>query len=185
MPDATCDADGFHIYLRDLDDNFVWSAGYQPTRIAAAQYDFQCKGGIAEIVRVDRGIECRLSICVSPQLRFGNSPLPVDQVGEQGTTHRTDELSRVGAWQPRRRCQSPGILQAVCRDQLLRRSGTRFWPGAVRDMPMSRASGDFIPWFVVRPRRRGQRPISKPTGRGSSAAAERCAIRKRWMPTVV
>jgi cyclic beta-1,2-glucan synthetase len=64
--DAVCDADGFHVYLRDLDDNFVWSAGYQPTRVAADDYGFCCHGGIAEIARLDRGIECRLSVSVAP-----------------------------------------------------------------------------------------------------------------------
>jgi cellobiose phosphorylase len=67
MPDATCNADGFSIYLRDLDDGHLWSAGYQPTRTVAEHYEFQCQDGIALINRVDRGIECRLAICVSPQ----------------------------------------------------------------------------------------------------------------------
>ena len=44
MPDETRDADGFHIYLRDLDDNFVWSAGYQPTRIARRNMSFTVTG---------------------------------------------------------------------------------------------------------------------------------------------
>src|SRR2546428_9580595 len=29
--DETRDADGFHIYLRDLNDGFLWSAGFQPS----------------------------------------------------------------------------------------------------------------------------------------------------------
>src|SRR5258705_2233433 len=36
--DETRDADGFYIYIRDLDDGSVWSAGYQPTRVIPAQY---------------------------------------------------------------------------------------------------------------------------------------------------
>ncbi len=65
--DAICDADGFHVYLRDLEDNFAWSAGYQPTRVAAADYAFHCDGSAAQIARLDRGIECRLSVCVAPE----------------------------------------------------------------------------------------------------------------------
>lgn len=66
-PDPTCDCDGFHVYLRDLDDDFVWSAGYQPTRVAPDAYQFQFTRELAEINRVDREIECRLAVCVAPQ----------------------------------------------------------------------------------------------------------------------
>ena len=68
--DSTCNSDGFHLYLRDLDDQFVWSAGYQPTRVTPDAYEFQFNGAAAEIVRLDREIECRLSICVAPQHDF-------------------------------------------------------------------------------------------------------------------
>jgi cyclic beta-1,2-glucan synthetase len=65
--DAICDVDGFHVYLRDLEDGFIWSAGYQPTRVAAAKYAFDCDGRVAQIARVDRGIECRLAVRVAPE----------------------------------------------------------------------------------------------------------------------
>ena len=63
---AVCDADGFHVYLRDLADNFVWSAGYQPTRVLPDAYEFRSGGGVAEIERWNRGIECQLSVGVAP-----------------------------------------------------------------------------------------------------------------------
>jgi len=69
-PDTTCDSDGFHLYLRDLDDQYVWSAGYQPTRAMPEAYDFQFSSATAEIVRLDREIECRLTVCVVPQHDF-------------------------------------------------------------------------------------------------------------------
>ncbi|HEY3392347.1 MAG TPA: hypothetical protein VGK58_06555 [Lacipirellulaceae bacterium] len=65
--DAVCDADGFHVYLRDLEDNFVWSAGYQPTRVLPDAYEFRFGGGVAEIARLDRGIGCQLSVRVVPE----------------------------------------------------------------------------------------------------------------------
>ena len=68
LGDATRDADGFYIYLRDLDDNFVWSAGYQPMRVDASQYEFSIGRGVAEIARLDRALECRLAVCVAPGL---------------------------------------------------------------------------------------------------------------------
>ena len=57
--DETRDADGFHLYLRDLDENIVWSAGYQPTRVQPSQYEFRPEQHAAQISRLDYGIECQ------------------------------------------------------------------------------------------------------------------------------
>jgi cyclic beta-1,2-glucan synthetase len=65
--DRICGCDGFHIYLRDLDEHCVWSAGYAPTRVAAEQYQFHCDSRVAEIARLDRKIECRLWVRVAAQ----------------------------------------------------------------------------------------------------------------------
>jgi cyclic beta-1,2-glucan synthetase len=65
--DTTCNIDGFHLFLRDLDDQYVWSAGYQPTCVAPDAYEFRFNRVLAEIVRVDREIECRLTVGVAPQ----------------------------------------------------------------------------------------------------------------------
>ncbi|MGD9635045.1 MAG: hypothetical protein AB7G28_02235 [Pirellulales bacterium] len=64
--DLTCDREGFHIYLRDLDDNFVWSAGFQPTRVTPDAYQFRFSKNSAEITRTDRDVESRLNVCVAP-----------------------------------------------------------------------------------------------------------------------
>lgn len=63
--DHTSDLDGFYIYLRDLDEEFVWSAGYQPLQQTPTQYDFRYAGKTATITRVDREIESQLTVCVS------------------------------------------------------------------------------------------------------------------------
>jgi cyclic beta-1,2-glucan synthetase len=65
--DRICGSDGFHVYLRDLDDDSVWSVGFMPTRIVADQYEFCFDAGVAQIARLDCEIECRLSICIAPQ----------------------------------------------------------------------------------------------------------------------
>jgi N,N'-diacetylchitobiose phosphorylase len=68
--DPTCDPDGFHIYLRDLEqqdgeDRLVWSAGYQPTRITPHAYAFQFTDSAAEISRLNHEIESQLTVCVA------------------------------------------------------------------------------------------------------------------------
>src|SRR3954466_13940705 len=63
--DETRDADGFYIYLRDLGDGLVWSAGYQPTRVVPARYSLRNDSNRVEITRLDYDIECQLTIAVS------------------------------------------------------------------------------------------------------------------------
>src|SRR3972149_3628762 len=69
-PDRTTCVDGFHVFLRDLEDDFVWSAGYQPMRVQPDAYEFRFSASLAEIVRVDRAVACRLPLCVAPEHDF-------------------------------------------------------------------------------------------------------------------
>ena len=93
--DATRDADGFYIYLRDLDDNFVWSAGYQPKRIEPSRYQFSVDRGVAEIVRCDRSVECRLAVCVAPSLDLEIRRCTLTNHGKR---HRSIELTSYMEW---------------------------------------------------------------------------------------
>ncbi len=68
--DATLDADGFYVFFRDLDDGFVWSAGYQPTRVVPSRYEFRCDSTMAQILRVDHDIECRFTVSVAQGRKF-------------------------------------------------------------------------------------------------------------------
>ncbi|HEU0298030.1 MAG TPA: hypothetical protein VFR37_01220 [Longimicrobium sp.] len=60
--DRTRDADGFFVYLRDLDSGDVWSAAHQPAARSADAYEAHLAGGRAEIVRRDGEIETRLDV---------------------------------------------------------------------------------------------------------------------------
>ncbi|MEX2308870.1 MAG: hypothetical protein WD738_14820 [Pirellulales bacterium] len=95
LQDETRDADGFYIYLRDLDDNFVWSAGYQPTRVIASHYDFQYDRGVAEIERLDRNISCRTTVCVSPH---GDFEIRRCRLANLGASKRRIELTSYLEW---------------------------------------------------------------------------------------
>ena len=66
-PDATCDAWGQFIYLRDLDSGMVWSAGFQPTRAPADAYEVTYCVDKAEFRRLDRALETSLEVAVSPE----------------------------------------------------------------------------------------------------------------------
>lgn len=66
-PTDCLDPNGFHVYLREIASGFVWSAGYQPTRVLPQRYEFRAGPDSAEIVRTDGDVESRLSVRVAPQ----------------------------------------------------------------------------------------------------------------------
>ncbi len=93
--DQVCDGDGFYVYLRDLDDDFVWSAGYQPTRVKPAKYEFRCHEHSAEISRLDREIECQLTVFVSQQHDF---EIRLCELTNRANTPRRIEITSYVEW---------------------------------------------------------------------------------------
>jgi cyclic beta-1,2-glucan synthetase len=69
-PDSVGENCGFYLFLRDLDDQFVWSAGYQPSRATPDAYEFRFDRLAAEIRRLDRDIECQMTVIVAPKGNF-------------------------------------------------------------------------------------------------------------------
>ncbi|MDD2770567.1 MAG: glucoamylase family protein, partial [Methylococcus sp.] len=65
--DVTRDAWGSYIYLRDIANSQVWSAGYQPTVVAPDQYEVIFVEDRARITRTDGDIVSTLEIVVSPE----------------------------------------------------------------------------------------------------------------------
>ncbi len=66
--DRTRDADGLFIYLRDLGNGRVWSAGLQPVPAEPDSWRSRSGPGRVELVRIDEEIETRLDCCVSPEV---------------------------------------------------------------------------------------------------------------------
>jgi len=66
-PDATCDADGQFIYLRDVRSDQVWSAAYQPTRVTPEDYSVTFSPDRVGIRRRDDGLSTHLEIAVSTE----------------------------------------------------------------------------------------------------------------------
>ena len=65
--DATCDDWGSYIFLRDVGDGRVWSAGYQPTGVEPDAYEVSFKEDRAEITRRDGTLTTTLELLVSPE----------------------------------------------------------------------------------------------------------------------
>jgi len=65
--DATCDCWGMYVFLRDVPNGKLWSAGYQPTGIEPDSYEAAFFEDRAEIARRDGTIETRMEVAVSTE----------------------------------------------------------------------------------------------------------------------
>src|SRR6202041_2995926 len=65
--DPTCDPWGFYIFLRDVFNGHVWSAGYQPIGRESETYEVDFFENRAEIRRKDGPIRTIMEIIVSPE----------------------------------------------------------------------------------------------------------------------
>ncbi len=65
--DATLDNEGQFFYIRDLENNDFWSAGYQPACRDSRTYQVIFEGSKAEIRSMIWGIDARSEIVVSPE----------------------------------------------------------------------------------------------------------------------
>ncbi|HTT98999.1 MAG TPA: glucoamylase family protein [Rhizomicrobium sp.] len=65
--DVTRDQWGAYIYLRDVRNGEVWSAGYQPTATEPDSYEVVFSEDRAEIIRSDGSITTMLEVLVSPE----------------------------------------------------------------------------------------------------------------------
>lgn len=84
--DATRDHWGQFLYLRDLDNQQVWSATHQPTCAPADAYEVLFSIDKAEFHRRDDGLETHLEVAVSPENNAEVRQLTLTNHGEQART---------------------------------------------------------------------------------------------------
>ncbi len=65
--DVTCDPWGSYIYLRDVENGAVWSAGFQPSGARPDNYEVAFSEDRAEITRRDGTLTTTLEVVVSPE----------------------------------------------------------------------------------------------------------------------
>ena len=65
--DVTCDPWGSYVYLRDVENGNVWSAGYQPSGARPDSYEVAFSEDRAEIARRDGTLTTTLDVVVSPE----------------------------------------------------------------------------------------------------------------------
>ncbi|MEM8946220.1 MAG: glycosyl transferase [Planctomycetota bacterium] len=71
-PDATRDADGYFVFVRDLEDRSFWSTTRQPTQRIPEEYQVEFRAGVAQFVRVDSNVrtELRVFLATSDHVEF-------------------------------------------------------------------------------------------------------------------
>ncbi len=65
--DSTCDDTGSFCFIRDLDNDAVWSNAYQPSLVRSENYEAVFSLGKAEFRRKDFALETHTEIVVSPE----------------------------------------------------------------------------------------------------------------------
>jgi len=65
--DVTCDPWGSYVYLRDVENGSVWSAGYQPSGARPDSYEVTFSEDRAQIARRDGTLATTLDVVVSPE----------------------------------------------------------------------------------------------------------------------
>jgi cyclic beta-1,2-glucan synthetase len=65
--DATCDEWGSYVFLRDVDNGNVWSAGFQPSGVEPEDYDVAFNENRAEFTRRDGSLTTTMEVLVSAE----------------------------------------------------------------------------------------------------------------------
>jgi cyclic beta-1,2-glucan synthetase len=65
--DVTCDGWGAYIFLRDVHNGEIWSAGYQPSLVEPGAYEVTFFEDRAEIIRGDASLATTLDVTISPE----------------------------------------------------------------------------------------------------------------------
>ena len=84
--DATCDASGSYLFLRDVADGKVWSAGYQPTGVEPDAYAVTFSEHRAEFVRRDGDLTTILDVVVSAECDAEVRRVSVSNMGDRVRT---------------------------------------------------------------------------------------------------
>ncbi len=64
-PDPTCDADGLWVYVRDKDDDLMWSIGQQPSGVVSHDAHILFHPHMVEFHRRDNGVAIRMEVGVA------------------------------------------------------------------------------------------------------------------------
>jgi cyclic beta-1,2-glucan synthetase len=93
--DATRDAWGSYIYLRDVHSNEVWSAGYQPTLVEPDSYEVTFYEDRAEFTRRDGSIVTALEVVLSSEDDAEMRRVSITNYGSQERTIQVTSYAEI------------------------------------------------------------------------------------------
>ena len=131
--DSTCDPFGYYVFLRDVADGRVWSAGYQPVGCQPDSYDAAFAEDRAEITRRDGPILTKTEILVSAE---DDAEVRRVSVTNEGNRTREIELTtyaEVVLAVPAADSAHPAFSKLFVQTEFIPESGTLLATRRVRD----------------------------------------------------
>jgi cyclic beta-1,2-glucan synthetase len=173
--DVTTDAWGSFCYVRDIESGRVWSSGYQPDRPRARRVRVHVRARPGRLPPRRRGIETRTEIVVSPEDDAELRRVVGHEPRHAAPDHRADQLRGGRAGAPHADLAHPAFSNLFVE--------TMARPGAeradLRRAGRARARRHYLVHVLSGHGRGGPARSTRPTGRGSSAAAARSIGRSR------
>ncbi|HEX6308760.1 MAG TPA: hypothetical protein VFZ69_11260 [Longimicrobiales bacterium] len=143
VPDPVCDAAGTHIYVRDLASRVFWTAAGGPAAPRGGHV-FRTSGGVAEFDSAECGIECRTTVCVSPQHDIELRRLALRNTGDRTRTLDITTFAEVALNTPAADAAHPGF------SRLFVQTAFDLECGALLAWRRARSPQDRPLWFVHR-----------------------------------
>ncbi len=116
--DATRDADGQFIYLRDVRSGAVWSATYQPTRREPDDYAVTFSADRAVVRRRDDDVSTQLDIAVSTEDDVEVRRMTIRNHGTRIRELEVTSYAEIVLTPGGQRSRAPGIRQALRRNRV-------------------------------------------------------------------
>jgi hypothetical protein len=171
--DPTCDAQGLFLYLKDVANGRVWSAGYQPVGREPDRYEVSFTEERARIVRADGPILTSTEILISPE---DDTEVRRVHLTNSGRSTREIELTsyaEVVLADPAGDFAHPAFSKMFVQTEFVADGG-----GALLATRRHREPGEAPLWMFHIAVLEGEvsaRCNSRPTARASSAGAATCA----------
>jgi cyclic beta-1,2-glucan synthetase len=131
--DPTCDPWGYYIFLRDVSDGRVWSAGYQPVGCEPDSYEAAFFEDRAEIVRRDGAILTATEVLVSPEDNVEVRRISVTNGGEQAREIELTTYAELVLAAPAADSAHPAFSKLFVQTEFLASSGTLLATRRLRD----------------------------------------------------
>ena len=93
--DLTLDNSGNHIFIKELNSNYHWSATYQPTLVRPDDYEVKFYSESAHFKRMDKKTQTTLNVFVPPEKNFEIRELTLENTSEETKSYEGTTYSEI------------------------------------------------------------------------------------------